>query len=140
MGLAARSVALGLAATQSSGLRLQFGYDAKPYHAGMAARSGFLSARLAAADFGGAPDFLGNQIGFHAAYAFGAERLSAVTQDWGVPWQIVSPGLTLKAYPCCTAGHPVASLGIDYTGPVFARMRSKRSHSPIHPAPMPHWW
>ncbi|MBK3745388.1 MmgE/PrpD family protein, partial [Paraburkholderia aspalathi] len=32
----ATSVALGLAATQSAGLRLQFGYDAKPLHAGLA--------------------------------------------------------------------------------------------------------
>jgi hypothetical protein len=68
------AIALGIAATQSSGLRLQFGYDAKPYHAGMAARSGLLAARLAAAGFGGAPDFLDNAVGFHSAYAFGAER------------------------------------------------------------------
>ncbi|MBY5412690.1 MmgE/PrpD family protein [Rhizobium leguminosarum] len=107
------AIALGLAATQSSGLRLQFGYDAKPYHAGMAARSGLLSARLAAAGFGGAPDFLDNPVGFHSAYAFGAETLRAVIDNWGQPWQIVSPGLTLKAYPCCTASHPVASLGIE---------------------------
>ena len=107
------AIALGLAATQSSGLRLQFGYDTKPYHAGMAARSGLLSARLAAAGFGGAADFLDNPIGFHSAYAFGAERLAAVTENWGAPWQIVAPGLTLKAYPCCTASHPVASLGVD---------------------------
>ncbi len=107
------AIALGLAATQSSGLRLQFGYDAKPYHAGMAARSGLLSARLAAAGFGGAPDFLDNSLGFHSAYAFGSECLSALTENWGAPWQIVSPGLTLKAYPCCTASHPVASLGIE---------------------------
>ncbi|MEX2694748.1 MmgE/PrpD family protein [Rhizobium mongolense] len=107
------TIALGLAATQSSGLRLQFGYDAKPYHAGMAARSGLLSARLAAAGFGGAPDFLDNPVGFHSAYSFGVDRLQAVTENWGAPWQIVAPGLTLKAYPCCTASHPVASLGIE---------------------------
>ena len=107
------AVSLGLAATQSSGLRLQFGYDAKPFHAGMAARSGLLAARLAAAGFGGAPDFLDNRVGFHSAYAFGAERPAMLTENWGRPWQIVAPGLTLKAYPCCTASHPVASLGIE---------------------------
>lgn len=107
------AVALGIAATQASGLRLQFGYDTKPYHAGMAARSGLLAARLAAADFGGAPDFLDNSVGFHSAYAFEAGKPELVSKDWGAPWQIVSPGLTLKAYPCCTASHPVASLGID---------------------------
>lgn len=107
------AIALGLAATQASGLRLQFGYDAKPYHAGMAARSGLLAARLAAAGFTGAPDFLDNPVGFHSAYAFGAGNPSAAVDHWGEPWQIVSPGLTLKAYPCCTAAHAVASLGED---------------------------
>lgn len=107
------ATALGLAATQASGLRLQFGFDAKPYHAGMAARSGLLAARLAARGFSGAPDFLDNPVGFHSAYAFGAGKPELTVQSWGQPWQIVQPGLTLKAYPCCTASHPVASLGID---------------------------
>ncbi|MGI2033471.1 MmgE/PrpD family protein [Rhizobium panacihumi] len=107
------AIALGIAATQASGLRLQFGYDTKPYHAGMAARSGLLAARLAAAGFGGAPDFLDNPVGFHSAYAFDAGKPELVSANWGAPWQIVSPGLTLKAYPCCTASHPVASLGIE---------------------------
>ena len=107
------AIALGLAATQSSGLRLQFGFDAKPYHAGTAARSGLLAARLAAAGFSGAPDFLDNPTGFYSAYGFGASQPELASENWGAPWQIASPGLTLKAYPCCTASHPVASLGIE---------------------------
>jgi 2-methylcitrate dehydratase PrpD len=110
------AISLGLAATQAAGLRLQFGFDAKPYHAGMAARSGLLAARLAAAGFGGAPDFLDNPVSFYAAYAFSAGQPELTSKSWGEPWQILSPGLTLKAYPCCTASHPVASLGIDLHG------------------------
>ncbi|NTF10323.1 MmgE/PrpD family protein [Agrobacterium rubi] len=107
------AIALGLAATHSSGLRLQFGHDAKPYHAGMAARSGLLSAKLAKAGIGGADDFLDSPIGFFSAFAFGQEKPKAVVDGWGVPWQIVSPGLTLKAFPCCTASHPVAMVGLQ---------------------------
>lgn len=102
------AVALGLAATQSAGLRLQFGYDAKPLHAGLASRAGLTAARLAKAGFQGAPDFLENAIGFYSAFAFGAEQPERVLEGWGAPWQIVTPGLTLKAFPCCTASHPVA--------------------------------
>ncbi len=102
------AVALGLAATQSAGLRLQFGFDAKPLHAGLAARAGLTAGRLARSGFQGAPDFLENPIGFYSAYAFGAEQPKRVLSGWGAPWQIVSPGLTLKAFPCCTASHPVA--------------------------------
>jgi 2-methylcitrate dehydratase PrpD len=105
--------ALGLAATHSSGLRLQFGYDAKPYHAGMAARSALLSAKLVEAGFAGAPDFLDSPIGFLSAFAFGAGQPEKAVENWGAPWQIVSPGLTLKAYPCCTASHPVGALAIE---------------------------
>jgi 2-methylcitrate dehydratase PrpD len=102
------AVALGLAATQSAGLRLQFGSDAKPLHAGLAARSGLTAARLAEAGLSGAPDFLGGPIGFLDAFGFGAQAPERLLAGWGRPWQIVVPGLTLKAYPCCTAAHPVA--------------------------------
>ncbi len=102
------ATALGLAATQSAGLRLQFGFDAKPLHAGLASRAGLTAARLARAGFQGAPDFLENPIGFYSAFAFGAEQPDRVLQGWGAPWQIITPGLTLKAFPCCTASHPVA--------------------------------
>lgn len=105
---ATTAVALGLAATQSAGLRLQFGYDAKPLHAGLATRAGLTAARLARSGFQGAPDFLENPIGFYSAFAFGAETPEKLLSGWGTPWQIVSPGLTLKAFPCCTAAHPVA--------------------------------
>lgn len=114
--VAETATALGLAATHSSGLRLQFGHDAKPYHAGMAARSGLLSAKLAKAGFGGARDFLDNPIGFFSAFAFGEERPQAAVDGWGAPWQIVAPGLTLKAFPCCTASHPVAMIGLQLHG------------------------
>jgi 2-methylcitrate dehydratase PrpD len=102
------AIALGLAATQSAGLRLQFGYDAKPLHAGLASRSGLTAARLAQAGLHGAPDFLENPIGFFSAFSFGAEQPQRVLEGWGSPWQILVPGLTLKAFPCCTASHPVA--------------------------------
>ncbi|MGU3400691.1 MmgE/PrpD family protein [Brucellaceae bacterium D45D] len=101
------AIALGLAATQSAGLRLQFGFDAKPLHAGLAARAGLSAARLAEAGFQGAPDFIDSPIGFFKAFAFGGEDVSFIMQGWGEPWQIIVPGLTLKAFPCCTAAHPV---------------------------------
>ncbi|AWB25509.1 MmgE/PrpD family protein [Methylobacterium currus] len=102
------AVALGLAATQSAGLRLQFGTDAKPLHAGLASRAGLTAACLAEAGLSGAPDFLGGPIGFLDAFGFGATAPERLLPGWGEPWQILTPGLTLKAFPCCTAAHPVA--------------------------------
>ena len=102
------AVALGLAGTQSAGLRLQFGTDAKPLHAGLASRAGLSAARLAGSGLSGAPDFLGGTIGFLDAFGFGATAPERLLPGWGAPWQILTPGLTLKAFPCCTAAHPVA--------------------------------
>ncbi|BAI73617.1 hypothetical protein AZL_a00860 (plasmid) [Azospirillum sp. B510] len=102
------AVALGLAATQSAGLRLQFGSDAKPLHAGLAARAGLTAALLAERGFGGAADFLDGPVGFFSCFAAGAERPERVLDGWGAPWQIVSPGLILKEFAFCTAAHCAA--------------------------------
>ncbi|MCJ2142813.1 MmgE/PrpD family protein [Methylobacterium sp. E-066] len=106
------AIALGLGATQAAGLRLQFGSDAKPLHAGFAARNGLAAARLAEAGLSGADDCLDGANGFLQAYGFGEEAPERVLEGWGAPWQIVRPGLTLKAFPCCTAAHPVAVAGL----------------------------
>jgi 2-methylcitrate dehydratase PrpD len=52
------SHALGLAATQASGLTASFGTMAKPLHVGKAAMDGLLTAELAQADFEGAAGVL----------------------------------------------------------------------------------
>ncbi|SFM47483.1 MmgE/PrpD family protein [Methylobacterium pseudosasicola] len=115
-GFSARTtaIALGLGATQAAGLRLQFGSDAKPLHAGLAARNGLVAARLAEAGLSGADDCLDGENGFLQAYGFGEAAPERVLEGWAAPWQIVRPGLTLKAFPCCTAAHPVAVAGLAF--------------------------
>lgn len=134
------AIALGLAATQSAGLRLQFGFDAKPLHAGFAARAGLTAARLAEAGFHGAPDFIDNANGFFKAFAFGAQDLSRVSQGWGAPWQIIVPGPTLKAFPCCTAAHPVAvgALALRHENALQPDQIASVSIT-FPPEAMPHW-
>jgi 2-methylcitrate dehydratase PrpD len=97
--------ALGLAATQSAGLRLQFGSEAKPLHAGQAARAGLLAAQLAAAGLHGSPGALDGPTGFFSVFGAGAAQPARVLEGWGTPWQIVAPGLYFKPWPCCTATH-----------------------------------
>lgn len=100
--------ALGLAATQSAGLRVQFGTDAKPLHAGLAARAGLLAVHLAEAGLAGAPTFADGPIGFLAAFGAGAQAPERLVTDWGAPWQIVAPGLIFKEFACCTGTHCAA--------------------------------
>ncbi|MBM3629888.1 MAG: MmgE/PrpD family protein, partial [Alphaproteobacteria bacterium] len=54
LGAEATAHALGLAASASAGLKHQFGSDAKPVHAGFAARAGLEAALLAAEGIGAA--------------------------------------------------------------------------------------
>ncbi|MGE8445320.1 MAG: MmgE/PrpD family protein [Comamonas sp.] len=112
LGAAATENALGLAATQAGGLRLQFGSEAKPLHAGLAARSGLFAAQLAQAGLQGSPGVLEAPIGFLDAYGFGAADAQRALAGWGSPWQIVTPGLYFKPYACCTATHYAADAAL----------------------------
>jgi 2-methylcitrate dehydratase PrpD len=60
----ATAQALGIAGTQASGLKSQFGTMCKPFHAGKASQNGLLAARLAARGFSSRPDFLECEQGF----------------------------------------------------------------------------
>ncbi len=112
LGAAATENALGLAATQAGGLRLQFGSEAKPLHAGLATRSGLFAAQLAQAGLQGSPGVLEAPIGFLDAYGFGAADAQRALAGWGSPWQIVTPGLYFKPYACCTATHYAADAAL----------------------------
>src|SRR5271168_46012 len=66
LGLDAEATAraLGIAGTQSAGLKSQFGTMCKPFHAGKAAQNGLLAARLAARGFSSRPDLIECVQGF----------------------------------------------------------------------------
>ncbi|MDE2582727.1 MAG: MmgE/PrpD family protein [Rhodospirillales bacterium] len=63
------AVAVGIAATQAAGLKSMFGTDCKPLHAGSAARSGLLAARLAAHGFTARTDAIECRQGFAATHS-----------------------------------------------------------------------
>jgi 2-methylcitrate dehydratase PrpD len=71
LGLDAEATAraLGIAGTQSAGLKSQFGTMCKPFHAGKAAQNGLLAARLAARGFSSRPDLIECEQGFAATHA-----------------------------------------------------------------------
>ncbi len=107
--------ALGIAASAAAGLRVSFGTMTKPLHAGYAARSGLLAARLAEQGVTAGADALGHRYGYLAAFAGDVEPDPAPLRSWGTPLEILTPyGLALKPYPSCGATHPgiEAALGL----------------------------
>lgn len=81
------AVAIGLGATQASGLKAMFGTMGKPFHAGTAAAGGLLAARLAAHGFSAAPDAVEAHQGLATTLgdSFDAARgLSGLGERWYV--------------------------------------------------------
>ncbi|WP_413740283.1 MmgE/PrpD family protein [Sodalis sp. RH14] len=102
----ATAVMLGIAATQASGLRAQTGSAAKPLHAGLAAQAAVAACQLALAGFSGQPD--GIIEDFLAASCGGQQDPDLLTDRWGEPWRIVTPGLEFKPYAACSGTHSAA--------------------------------
>jgi 2-methylcitrate dehydratase PrpD len=97
--------ALALGASHSSGLVANFGTMTKPYHAGRAAHSGVLAARLAAAGLTASPDALEHPLGFLAAVSPKGEADRETPPSSGRDWQILKQGLSVKKYPLCYCTH-----------------------------------
>ena len=76
------ATALGIAGTQAAGLKSQFGTMCKPFHAGRAAQSGLLAARLAARGFTSRTDLVECVQGFALTHGpdFSPEAARATPQ------------------------------------------------------------
>jgi 2-methylcitrate dehydratase PrpD len=109
LGLNAETLAhaLAMAASMSSGIRLNFGTMTKPLHVGRAAQNGVMAAELAARGHTGGADALESPWGFFRVFTMGAGwDPSRLVGALGNPPSIVSPGVSLKPYPCGSLGHP----------------------------------
>ena len=95
--------ALGIAATQSSGLREMFGTMVKPMHPGMAARNGLLAALLAAKNLTSAEQGIEGQRGYANVLAT-ARNYAEITEKLGAMWEISLN--TYKPYACGVVEHP----------------------------------
>jgi 2-methylcitrate dehydratase PrpD len=100
--------ALAIAASMASGIRVNFGTMTKPLHVGRASQNGVVAAELAAKGFTGGHDALDPPWGFFQVFSFGkgfdADR---IVGKLGNPYTIVSPGVSIKPYPCGVLGHPM---------------------------------
>jgi len=97
--------ALAIAASQSAGLRENFGTMTKPFHAGRAAESGVVAADLARDGWTATNRILESPRGFFQAHGGGYE-LGAIHGKLGNPWTFVSPGISIKPHPSGSLTHP----------------------------------
>ena len=99
-------MALATAASQSSGLKENFGTMTKPFHAGHAARSGVLAALLAREGWTASDQALEGPQGWVSVLGAGARRIEALA-TLGAPWKILTSGVAVKPYPSCACTHSI---------------------------------
>jgi 2-methylcitrate dehydratase PrpD len=95
--------AIGLAATQSSGLREMFGSMAKSFHPGRSAQSGYVAALLARQGFTTGAHAIEGPRGF-AAVQSSAYDLSRITDGLGSDFDLRVNAY--KPFPCGIVVHP----------------------------------
>lgn len=100
--------AFALCASMSGGLRINFGTQAKPVHAGFAAAAGLRAVRLARAGINGAPDVFGRN-GYVDIYR-GSDGVDMPDDEAFV----AHPGrVSVKLYPCCYAAHRLIGVALE---------------------------
>jgi 2-methylcitrate dehydratase PrpD len=98
--------AIAIAASLASGLVANFGTMTKSLHAGRAAQSGVLAARLADQGFTASLDVLEHPTGFLRAHlSDGAADIGNGSIDLGANWRLSELGINVKRYPTCYATH-----------------------------------
>ena len=104
-------MALGIGATQASGLRANFGTMTKPFHPGNACRAGVMAAKMAQKGYEANPDVMEHRFGYAAVYGEEMMQLSAIPRHLGNPWALmgsgkeVANGIAIKIWPCCGGTH-----------------------------------
>ncbi len=100
------ATALAVAASQSSGLKENFGTMTKPFHAGHAARSGVLAALLAREGWTASAQALEGPQGYLQVFSAGRRALGAL-DTLGQPWKITTTGVAVKPFPSCACTHSI---------------------------------
>jgi 2-methylcitrate dehydratase PrpD len=94
-------MALGIAASEASGLQRNNGTMTKPLHAGMACRNGVMAAILAKKGFTAYEDIFEARTGFCDTFiGEGRYSMDAIADKLGNPFTVHNTIVT-KPYPCC---------------------------------------
>jgi 2-methylcitrate dehydratase PrpD len=144
-------MALGIGATQASGLRANFGTMTKPFHPGNACRAGVMGAKMAQKGYEANPDVMEHRFGYAAVYGEEMMHLSDIPRHLGNPWALmgsgkeVANGIAIKVWPCCggTHGANTAITGLLKKHPIkaedVASVDIVTTHEPSCMAPNLRW-
>lgn len=118
LGIDATCQAMGIAGTQAAGLRAVFGSMAKPLHAGRAAATGLLAARLAARGFTSHPDILGAPDGFAAMQSRDLRPEAMLA----APERLAASSILFKYHASCYGTHAPIEAALRLRADIAARL------------------
>ncbi|WP_136680719.1 MmgE/PrpD family protein [Neptunomonas sp. XY-337] len=108
---------LALSLSRSSGIRSNFGTQAKPYHAGMSAKAGLEAVTLTFDGVTSSPFALEGQDGFIQCFANAclAKKARNMVRPimFGSGWDIANRGFAFKKYPNCSGNHPACDVLLE---------------------------
>lgn len=108
------SMALGIAASMSSGLKGNFGTMTKAFHAGHASKSGVEAAELASLGLTANRAILESELGFCSTFTGNKKHdIKKIVDRLAELFPVYEPGSGIKAYPCARASHAVLD-GVFY--------------------------
>jgi 2-methylcitrate dehydratase PrpD len=96
--------AFGIAASEASGVRVNFGTMTKPYHAGSLNRSAVTAARLAAGGFTAHLEAFEGRFGWGEVIGGTTFEGTGIVSGLGESFAI-EEGVQIKQYPCCGGNH-----------------------------------
>lgn len=96
--------ALGIAATQSAGLKEMFGTMCKSFHVGSAGQNGLKAALLASKNYTSSNGALEAKEGFAFTYS-DEQNFSMITDNLGSTWEVEKN--TYKPFSCGIVTHPI---------------------------------
>ena len=103
---------LGLAGSQSAGLRENFGTMTKPFHPGRSAESAIVAVDLVERGYSATRNILEAPRGFYKAAAGGFD-CKAIFGKLGNPWTFANPGISIKPHPSGSLTHPAMAVMLD---------------------------
>src|SRR4051794_1159230 len=96
--------AFGIAASEASGVRVNFGTMTKPYHAGSLNRSAVTAAMLAGAGFTAHADAFEERVGWGDGIRGTTVEDTSIADSLGEAFAL-EQGVQIKLYPCCGGNH-----------------------------------
>ena len=100
------ATALEISASLASGIKSNFGTYVKPLHVGHCARDGLFAALIARDGYTASPVAFEHKQGYFEVFnGAGNYHAEKILPAWGKPFDIVTPGLMVKQYPCCGSTH-----------------------------------